>query len=58
MKSKPPKYPVYDRARDGSPFDWILRAAGELRTKQEHDLRNRPRYDPLTGRPIPPPVKP
>lgn len=56
--NKPPKYPVYDPARDGNPFAWILRAAGDLRVQQEHDLRNRPRYDTLTGRPIPAPVKP
>ena len=51
--SKPSKYPAYDQAKDGNPFDWIIRQAPALHAKQAIERRNRPKYDPLTGKPIP-----
>jgi hypothetical protein len=31
---KPPRFPSYDRRTDGNPFEWILRAAGEIRATE------------------------
>lgn len=49
--NKPPKYPVHDHARDGNAFHWILRAAADLREKQQMPV-TRIRFDPLTGKPV------
>ena len=51
--TKPPKFPVYDPAKDGNRFEWIIRQAAVLHDQQAKERMNRPRYDPLTGRPIP-----
>ena len=50
---KPPKFPVYDPAKDGNRFEWIIKQAAVLHEQQAKERMNRPRYDPLTGRPIP-----
>lgn len=57
MTPKPPKLPIYDPATDGNRFEWIIRQAAVLHGKQAEERRNRPRYDPLTGRPLPAAVK-
>lgn len=49
---KPPKFPVYDPAKDGNKFEWIVRQAAVLHEQQAKERMNRPRYDPLTGKPI------
>lgn len=56
--TKPPKFPVYAPAKDGNRFEWIIRQVALLHEQQAKERMNRPRYDPLTGRPIlkPPPV--
>lgn len=38
MTARRPKFPDYDRRRDGNPFDWIIRAAAIVR---ERRLRER-----------------
>lgn len=50
--NNPPKFPVYDPEKDGNRFDWILKQAAIQHERQAEGRRNRPRYDPLTGRPI------
>lgn len=50
---KPPRFPVYDQSKDGNPFQWIIAQAAKLHAKEAEERRNRPRFDPLTGRPIP-----
>lgn len=32
---KPPKLPVYDPAKDGNPFFWIIQAADKVRQARE-----------------------
>jgi hypothetical protein len=55
---KPPKFPVYDPARDGNPFQWILAQSAALHEQQRAAaMQPRPRIDPLTGRPYLAPVK-
>lgn len=58
--TKPLKFPVYDPARDGDRFEWIIKQAAVLHEQQAKERMNRPRYDPLTGRPFlkPLPVPP
>lgn len=34
MNRKPPKFPVYDRAKNGNPFQWILAQSAALHDKQ------------------------
>jgi hypothetical protein len=51
--TKPSKFPVYDPAKDGNRFEWIIKQAAVLHEQQAKERMNRPRYDPLTGRPIP-----
>lgn len=50
---KPSMFPVYDPAKDGNKFEWIIRQAAVLHDKQGKERMNRPRFDPLTGRQIP-----
>lgn len=50
---KPSMFPVYDPAKDGNKFEWIIRQAAVLHEKQGKERMNRPRFDPLTRRPIP-----
>ena len=50
--TKPPKFPVYDPAKDGNRFEWIIKQAAVLHEQQAKERMNRPRYDPLTGRPM------
>lgn len=58
MNRKPPKFPDYDRAKDGNPFNWIIAQSAALHEKQRAAaMQPRPRIDPLTGRPFPAPVK-
>lgn len=45
--------PTYDPAKDGNKFEWIILQAAVLHEKQAKERMNRPRFDPLTGRPIP-----
>jgi hypothetical protein len=47
------KLPSFDQVKDGNPFEWIIRQMPALHQKQAIERRNRPRYDPLTGRLIP-----
>lgn len=54
---KSPKFPVYDPAKDGNKFEWIVRQAAVLHEQQAKERMNRPRYDPLTGRPLATTVK-
>ena len=54
---KPKKFPEYDPASGINRFEWIIRQAAVLHGKQADERRNRPRYDPLTGRPLPAAVK-
>lgn len=49
---KPPKFPVYDPAKDGNRFEWIIKQAAVLHGQQAKERMNRPRYDRLTGRPL------
>jgi len=35
MFSKRDKIPTYDRAKDGNPFDWIVKTADQVRAKRE-----------------------
>ena len=51
--TKPSKFPVYDHTKDGNSFEWIIKQAAVLHEQQAKERMNRPRYDPLTGRPIP-----
>lgn len=51
--TKRSKFPVYDPAKDGNRFEWIIKQAAVLHEQQVKERMNRPRYDPLTGRPIP-----
>lgn len=51
-----PQFPVYDPAKDGNPFQWIIDQAAKLHEQEAEESRNRPRFDPLTGRQIPAPV--
>ncbi len=46
-------FPTYDPAKDGNKFEWIIRQAAVLHETQAKERMNRPRFDPLTGRPIP-----
>ena len=50
---KPKKFPEYDPASGINPFEWIIKQAAVLHEQQAKERMNRPRYDPLTGRPIP-----
>lgn len=50
---KPSMFPVYDPAKDGNKFEWIIRQASVMHEKQGKERMNRPRFDPLTGRQIP-----
>lgn len=52
--TKPPKFPVYDPAKDGSRFEWIIKQAAVLHEQQAKERLNRPKYDYLTGRPVSP----
>ena len=49
---KPPKFPVYDPAKDGNRFEWIIKQAAVLHEQQAKERMNRPRFDYLTGRPV------
>ena len=50
--TKPPKFPVYDPAKDGNSFEWIIKQAAVLHEQQAKERLNRPKYDYLTGRPV------
>ena len=49
---KSPKFPVYDPTKDGNKFEWVVRQAAVLHEQQAKERMSRPRYDPLTGRPL------
>jgi hypothetical protein len=49
---KPSTLPTYDPAKDGNRFEWIIKQAAVLHEQQSKERMNRPRYDPLTGKPI------
>ena len=52
---KPPKFPVYDPAKDGNRFEWIVKQAAVLHEQQRAEaMKPKPRIDYLTGRPMPP----
>ena len=51
---KPSKFPVYDPAKDGNRFEWIIKQAAVLHEQQAKERLNRPKYDYLTGRPVSP----
>ena len=51
---KLPKFPVYDPAKDGNKFEWIIKQAAVLHEQQAKERLNRPKYDYLTGRPVSP----
>lgn len=50
--NKPSKFPTYDPENDGNRFEWALKQVAVQRENQAEERRNRPRYDPLTRRPI------
>ncbi len=50
---KPPKFPVYDPAKDGNRFEWIMKQAAVLHDQQLAEaMKPKPRIDYLTGRPM------
>ena len=49
---KPSKFPVYDPARDGNRFEWVIKQAAVLHEQQAKERMNRPKFDYLTGRPV------
>lgn len=55
---KPPKFPAYDRRRDGNPFEWILRAAEETRRRRLQERREAYFRNHTTARPILPIQRP
>lgn len=46
---KPPKYPVYDPAKDGNVFDWLVKTAREMR--EGNEPTQPPEYDYLRRAP-------
>lgn len=52
--TKPPKFPVYDQAKDGNRFEWIIKQVAVLHEQQAKERLNRPKYDYLTGRHVSP----
>lgn len=51
---KAPKLPVYDPAKDGNRFEWIIKQAAILHAKEAKQRSNPPRFDYLTGKQLPP----
>ena len=56
---KPPKFPVYDPAKDGNRFEWIVKQSAVLHERQRVEaMKPKARIDHLTGRPFVASVKP
>jgi hypothetical protein len=53
-----PKFPTYDRRRDGDVFAWILRAAEETRQRRLRERREDYMRNHTTARPILPIQRP
>jgi hypothetical protein len=58
VNGKKPAMPVYDRERDGNPFEWIVRMAPVVRRERLDghlaDVQTRRLMDRLANRPVKP----